>query len=411
MSAMLRFTARLLERSSLKKVSLMAIAPLMLAVAPLIFFAACGGGDDGGGGAPPPSSNNPPPGGGSSTATQFGYVIDAVGAQVRAFSVDGNTGNLTPVGTPIFTGSFPHHVDVDPQGRYVYVANHGFNDAPFLSGYRINADGSLVPMTNTTGSYVTSDPATEANPHSSVMDANGQFLYVVAGLNASTIRAYTIDTTTGLPTLIPNQSFPAGEHAHNITMSPNGQFVFTAGGPEGGQGEVHSFLRNGDGTLTPKSTITGLVEATSVAVNPQSTLLYAASVNQISVYSIAPDGTITLIPAPNTFETNQSVPHSIALDPTGQFLYVANLNSNSVTVFQVDTSTGRLTNIQVQPTGFSPNYLLVHPNGKIVYTCDTDSDQVSMFTIGADGTLTPAGPPIPTATVGDGPNGIAITKK
>jgi DNA-binding beta-propeller fold protein YncE len=149
-----------------------------------------------------------------------------------------------------------------------------------------------------------------------------------------------------------------------------------------------------------------------VAVNPQSNLLYAASVNQISVYTIAQDGTLALIQAPNTFETFQSVPHSIALDATGQFLYVANLNSNSITVFQADTSTGRLTNIQLQPTGNSPNYLLIHPNGKIVYTCDTDSDQVSMFNIGTDGKLTvAAGSPFPTALVGDGPNGIGITKK
>jgi 6-phosphogluconolactonase (cycloisomerase 2 family) len=243
------------------------------------------------------------------------------------------------------------------------------------------------------------------------MDASGQFLYVVAGLNASTLRAYRIDTSTGLPTLITGQSFPVGEHAHNITMSPNGQFVFVGGGPEGGAGEVHSFLRNADGTLTPKSTITGLIEATAVAVNPQNTILYAASVNQINVYSIASDGTIAPIAAPNTFETLQSVPHSIALEPTGQFLYAANLNSNSVTVFQVDTTTGRLTNIQQQATGISPNYLLIHPNGKVVYTCDTDSDQVSMFTIGSDGKLSSAGPPIARAIVGDGPNGIGMTKK
>ncbi|HEU4504868.1 MAG TPA: beta-propeller fold lactonase family protein, partial [Nitrospira sp.] len=327
MSATLPFPTHTLRRSVIGMLSILAFVPLL-------YFAACSSDDDNGGGA---SNNTPPPGGGS-TANQLGYVIDAVGAQIRAFNVDGNNGNLSPIGNPVFTGSFPHHVDVDPRGRYLYVANHGFNDTPFLSGFRINADGTLAAMTEATASYVTSDPATEGNPHSSVMDANGQFLYVVAGLNASTLRAYTIDTSTGLLTLIPGQSFAVGEHAHNITMSPNGQFVFTAGGPEGGAGEVHSFLRNGDGTLTPKSTITGLVEATSVAVSPQSNLLYAASVNQISVYTIAQDGALALIEAPNTFETFQSVPHSIALDPTGQFLYVANLNSNSITVFQVDTA-------------------------------------------------------------------------
>ena len=57
MSAMLPFTTRLFEKSLAKKLSLLAIAPL-------VFLAACGGGDDNGGGAPP--SNNQPPGGGTS---------------------------------------------------------------------------------------------------------------------------------------------------------------------------------------------------------------------------------------------------------------------------------------------------------------------------------------------------------
>ena len=122
MSVTLPFTIRTLRRSLIGAVSILAIVPLL-------YFAACSSGGDGGGGTPP-STNTPTPPGGGSTATQFGYVIDAVDAQIHSYTVDGTTGNLTPVGPAIFTGSFPHNVDVDTQGRYLYVSNHGFNDAP-----------------------------------------------------------------------------------------------------------------------------------------------------------------------------------------------------------------------------------------------------------------------------------------
>ena len=104
----------------------------------LIMFASCGGDDNGGG---TTTNNTPPPG---STANQMGYVIDAGTNEIRAMTVDGTTGNLALVtgSSPIATGTLPHDVQVDRQGRYVYVANH---ESSFVSGWRINTDGSLAP--------------------------------------------------------------------------------------------------------------------------------------------------------------------------------------------------------------------------------------------------------------------------
>jgi len=384
----------------------------MLAIAPMLLFAACSSGDDGGG-SPPATNNTPPPG----AANQFAYVIDAVASEIRSFTADGS-GNLTQVGTAIATGAFPHHVDVDPAGRFVYVSNH---DSPFLSGWRINPDASLAPMNPAPGSPVTGTDPTENQPHSSVIDPSGQYLYVIAGLNASTLRAYKIDTTTGLPTFITTpapQSFPVGTHAHNITMSPNGQFLYVAVETDSVNptGEVRAFNRNtSDGTLTPRNTITGLIGVTAVKVNPQNTFLYAAHVNAVDVYTIAGDGSISSIPPPSSFDTqpNGSGPHSMAMHPNGQTLYTANINANTISVFGVNSTTGALTPMQTSPrpaTGTDPNYIFIHPNGQVLFTADTVSDQVSRFTINADGTLT-ATTPIPVAVVGDGPNGIGLTNK
>ena len=356
----------------------------------------CGGGDGGG-----TNSNPPPPTG---AVNQFAYVIHAANSEIQAYRLDGD-GNLTSVATPLATGAFPHHVDVDPAGRFVYVSNH---DSPFVSGFRINQDASLTPMNPAPGSPVTGSDPTENQPHSSVIDQTGQFLYVVAGLGASTLRAYRIDQTAGnlgALTFIPAQSFAVGTHAHNIAISPSNQFVYVA---SEGSSEVYAFRRDtSTGALTPAGKITGLQGDEAVTVDPQSRFVYAAYTNAVEVLQIGNDGSLTKILPTSTFPTNQSGPHSLALHPNGQFLYVANINSNTITVFRVNAD-GTLTEIQLpQPqTGIDPNYVVVHPNGRFLYTADARSNQLSRFTINADGTLTPAG----TIQAGNGPNGIGTTK-
>lgn len=388
--------------------SISRILGTMVLGACVLTMTACGGGDDGGSATAPGGGGG---GGGGTTAGQFAYVINAGDSNIESHRLD-NDGNLSPVVNQLATGTLPHHVDVDPRGRFVYVSNH---ESAFLSGYRINsADGSLSAINPAPGSPVTgltADP-TENQSHSSVMDRDGQHLYVVAGPEvgaSSTLRAYTIDNSPanlGALTPIPAQSFPVGIHAHNITISPNDQFVYVA---SEGSGEVYAFFRNADGTLQPRGRMTGLPDATAVRVDPQNRFLYATFTNAVEVFQIAADGSLTRIAPTSTFPTNQSGPHSFAMHPNGQFLYVANINSNTITVFRVDSTTGVLTEIQTpQPaTGIDPNYVAVHPNGRFLYTADTVSDRLSRFAINADGTLVT---PSVTIPAGNGANGIGTTR-
>ena len=383
----------------------------LLAFAPLVLFAACSGDDDNGGGGG--TSSNPPPSTPPPAAAQNAYVISGIG-EIQAYRVD-NDGNLTAVGTPIATGTNPHHVAVDAQGRYVYVSNH---ESPFLSGWRINQDASLAPMNPAPGSPVTGTDPTENQSHSSALDQTGQFLYVVAGPESgapSTLRAYRVDQTPGnnlgLLTFITGQSFPVGIHAHNITVSPNNQFVYVA---SEGSDEVFAFSRNtSTGELTPQGTITGLDGASAVVVDNQNRFVYVSYLNAVEVLSIGQNGALTRITPVSTFPTNLtgtgSGPHSMAIHPNGQTLYTANINSNTVTVFRVDPGTGVLTPAQTPSpaTGLEPNYVIVHPNGRFLYTADTTADQISRFAINADGTLVTPATAIPA---GNGANGIGTTK-
>jgi 6-phosphogluconolactonase (cycloisomerase 2 family) len=379
----------------------------ILAIVPLLYFAACSSSDDNGGG----GGGTPPPGGGGSSANQFAYVIASGASEIQAYNLD-NSGNLSPIAGPIATGTDPHHVDVDRSGRFVYVSNHNSN---FVSGWRINADGSLDPINPAaTGSPVTTD----ANPHSSIIDQSGAFLYVVAGIGASTLTAYTIDTSTnptrGTPTPIAGQTFAVGTHGHNVTISPNNQFLYVASEDSG---EVHAFSRDTTtGMLTARNVATGLPLCDAVSVSNDNRFLFAAYSNAVEVFSIdQATGAITRITPVSTFSTNNagggSGPHSMTLSPSGLNLYTANINGNTVSVFRVDTNTGVLTELQSPPvpTGAEPNFVLVHPNGNFLYTADAGPDQLSRFNINtADGTL--VSPPTVIPNTGAGTNGIGTTK-
>lgn len=392
MSVTLPFTIPTLRRSLIGAVSILAIVPLL-------YFAACSsGGDNGGGGAPP--SSNPPTG----AANQFAYIIASASSEIQANSLDGS-GNITPIGGKIATGVNPHHVDVDRGGRFVYVSNH---DSSFVSGWLINQDGSLNPMNPAPGSPVTAD----VEPHSSVIDQTDAFLYVVSGTGASTLTAYTINTSTGLPTPIAGQSFAVGTHGHNVTISPNNQFLYVAAE---GSGEVYAFSRNTTtGALTAQGVVNGLMTCDAVVVSNNNAFLFAAYENAVEVFSIGASGGLTRITPVSAFPTNNvgggSGPHSMALHPNGLTLYTANLNSNTVSVFGVNTNTGVLTELQSPPipTGPNPNFVAIHPNGSFLFTADrTATGQLSRFAINADGTL--ATPPTTIPNTGPGTNGIGIT--
>jgi 6-phosphogluconolactonase len=89
---------------------------------------------------------------------------------------------------------------------------------------------------------------------------------------------------------------------------------------------------------------------------------------------------------------------SMAIDPTGKFLYVANLGSNAtdaatVSMFTINPSTGVLSAISPSqvPAGFYPQGITA--SSKFVYTANSDDNSVSMFTINSSvGSLTPLSP-------------------
>jgi DNA-binding beta-propeller fold protein YncE len=125
------------------------------------------------------------------------------------------------------------------------------------------------------------------------------------------------------------------------------------------------------------------------------------------VFNINANGTIAPIAGQSNFQAGNT-PHNLTV--SGQFLYTANINSNNISAFSINSSTGALTPLTGSPfaTGVGPNEVVVHPNGQVLFTADQNDSAVARFNINADGTLTRNGNAA-TFPAASGTNGIAMT--
>jgi 6-phosphogluconolactonase len=155
--------------------------------------------------------------------------------------------------------------------------------------------------------------------------------------------------------------------------------------------------------------------AHSLALHPSGKFLYAAnpgaggnSENDISLFTIASNGVLTEVFPRTLVAPNASQPVLLLMDPAGGFLYVANSGSNNISVFSIDSGSGALTAVANSPffVGSVPLNMQLTPSGNFLFVtiASPSSGSVVGFSVNA-GMLTQASL---TPTDGVNPNGLAI---
>jgi 6-phosphogluconolactonase len=154
--------------------------------------------------------------------------------------------------------------------------------------------------------------------------------------------------------------------------------------------------------------------AHSLALHPSGKFLYAANPaqneNDISLFTIASNGVLTEVFPRTSVAPSASQPQLLLMDPAGGFLYVANSGSNNISVFSIDSGSGALTQITGSPfsIGVAPLNMQLTPSGNLLYvsTASQSSGLIVGFSVTA-GILGPV-PVTMTPTDGPNPNGLAI---
>jgi 6-phosphogluconolactonase (cycloisomerase 2 family) len=167
-------------------------------------------------------------------------------------------------------------------------------------------------------------------------------------------------------------------------------------------------LNQGTGALTSITTaIASGANPDGVAVDPTGRFVYVANVNgsTVSMYSInQTTGALTSI---TTAIASGTAPYGIAVDPTGRFVYAVNFTDSTVSMYSISQTTGALTSITTAiVSGTNPQFIAVDPTGRFVYVSNSGVTTISMYSINqTTGALTS----IATAvTSGSSPEGIAI---
>jgi len=166
----------------------------------------------------------------------------------------GDKGLLMPLASStVATGSGPSAIAIDPQSKYLYVANLGDNN---VGQYTMGTDGMLTAMAVPT-------VASGNGPAGIAIDTTGSYVYV-ANQTDGTISAYTVSTVDGSLAAV-GAAVAAGPGVSSVTIDPTGHFVYAT---NRGSTTVSQYAIGVGGVLTPiasSATVPAGMEPTAIA--------------------------------------------------------------------------------------------------------------------------------------------------
>lgn len=281
---------------------------------------------------------------------KFVYAVTETAKQnagsVSAFKFDKTSGTLTFLNKQLSGGDNPCYVSVHKSNKWIAVGNYSGGS---LSVFPVNADGSLKPFAQNiqhTGKGVNAARQEQPHVHSTVFSPDYNYLFV-PDLGTDKVVNYTFETKAEsplTPATPPFEKVDDGNGPRHLTFHPNGKFAYLV---EEMSGTVSAYQYN-RGKLTFIQRIKthpadykGAIGAADIHLSPDGKFLYASNrgdENTIAIFSVdARSGKLT---TKGYSSTNGRTPRNFTIDPTGNYLLVANQATNNIVVFKRDKKTG-----------------------------------------------------------------------
>lgn len=238
----------------------------------------------------------------------------------------------------------PAHIAIEPGGRLALVANYRNGSAV---AFPIEDDGSLRPSSwfaRHEGNGPNAQRQESPHAHSTTIDPSGK-VAIVADLGIDTLMLYDIDAAalTLRPHAPPSVAMHPGAGPRHARFHTNGQFLYV--------------LNELDSTVTVFSydAVAGiLAEIQTISNLPQ---------------GMAPDHT-------------KNIAAEVSVHPDGRTLYASNRGHDSIAVFSIDASSGKLSPIQHAPAGGrTPRHFAIDPSGRFLVSVLLDSHRLVVFEI------------------------------
>jgi 6-phosphogluconolactonase len=323
---------------------------------------------------------------------------------VSAYAVDFQIGSLTPLAdSPVEAGRKPVTLVASPNGLNLYVVNH---DDSTVGEYAIGTDGKIFLQNtyNVTGSGATSIAIDAAGAFLYVtftyqLGPNGQQLYSPAspGPGGVTIFPINKDGSLAAASTLKVGNNPVGVVVSRPRPNSNVVYAYVLDQEVAPKATVLGFLQNATtGALTPipgtvittdstgKTVATGYGAGTTpsaIAEDPSARFVYITDEATNQLYGNLVSNNGVLVAMTNGPFGTGIFPVGVTIDPRGNFLYVANLSSSTVSAYAIDTATGTPVGSigsAMTATDTSPTCVAIEPAlGIYLYTSNNLASDVS----------------------------------
>ncbi|MGQ9662795.1 MAG: lactonase family protein [Kiritimatiellia bacterium] len=249
--------------------------------------------------------------------------------------------------------------------------------------------------------------AREGNPSFLALGPSGDLLYAVCDLDAENpgqgaVSAYRITGPTGELKFL-NRASMHGPRGCHLTVDRTGSIVLVANYTEG---SVSAFPVGNDGSLGersdfhqyhgrgPNSRRQEKPHAHSVSISPDNRIAVVADLgtDRLMLYQLDTVGKRLLPHAPQFVSVQPGAgPRHFAFHPNGRWAYLINELDSTLTVFAYDAPAGLLRTLQTEsalPADFAGENIAadvhVSPSGRFVYCSNRGHDSIAVFAVDSE---------------------------
>ncbi len=355
------------------------------------------GGSPAGGGAGTTTSGAPAAGGDEGVDPPTGMAIVYVSGTghsntVWAYDLDKGTGALSKR-AEFDAGANPSYLALDPARTHLYACNADDSVEGGVTALAIASDGALTLLNHQTGS--------DGGFAHLALDPSGKFV-LAASFGGGSVSVFPIEGDGQVAAQLTSLDFGDNSTAHAIAFDASGAHVLV---PTLRLDAIQQLLFSADGMLSAN---TPAFVATAAGAGPRHLAVHpggkwALVVNEVdssvASYALSSEGTLTAshvistVPEGTLLENTGS---HIELSPDGRFVYASNRGHDSIAVFGFDAESGELTLVEHESTrGSTPRDFDLDPSGEVVVVANQESNDLSVYAVEPDGSLTPLGETTP----------------
>ena len=279
---------------------------------------------------------------------------------ISAFAINSANGCLKFINKQSANGENPVYVSVHKNNKFVVSGNYGEGNVTVLTK---NEDGSLNPFVQSiqfSGTSVNRERQEKPHVHSANFSPKYDFLFL-PDLGTDKIRTFRFDETQSKPLIEASElaiNTEAGGGPRHMAFHPNQKFVYSIEEMSGnivGYGYKSGQLRKIQSIMSNQKKA-DIYSSADIHISPDGAFLYATNrvENTISIFKITKNGLLTLLGHESTYG---ATPRNFNIDPTGNFVIVANQSSNNIVVFRRNIKTGLLSKLSDDTKVLHPSCL------------------------------------------------------